>query len=101
MKEGEEEQEWEEEGGKEEGEGMEGKGWGDNIVGKMIAMPAGRPWLNPRTHIRNWAWWLGMSALGREAETAGSLGLTGTTSLSYLGTSSSLRSPVSKSKVNH
>lgn len=37
----------------------------------------------------------------REAETTGSLGLTGTASLSYLGISSSLRSPVSKSKVNH
>lgn len=57
-----------EDGGKEGGEGMEGKGWGDSIIGKMLAMPAGRPWLNPRTHIKNWAWWLAMSALGRQRQ---------------------------------
>lgn len=79
---------------------MEGKGWGDSIIGKNACYASWKTLVKSQNPYKK----LGVVACDvstGEAETAGSLGLTGTTSLSYLGTSSSLRSPVSKSKVNH
>lgn len=46
----------------------EKEGEEEGTIGKMLAMQAGRPQLNPRNHMTSWVWWFVMSALEKQRQ---------------------------------